>query len=66
MPSVNRYENRNTPDQQMAANARYREKQRNARNWLDEVATDLGLTRDQLVSSPAGQVAQLLRTHFNS
>lgn len=55
-----RYGNGNTPDQQKAADTRYRNKQRIMRTWVDEVAEGLGLTRDELISSPAVLVAELL------
>ena len=55
-----RYANGNTRDQQNAANTRYRRKQKIMRTWVDEVAEGLGLTRDELISSPAVLVAELL------
>ena len=55
-----RYGNGNTPDQQKAADTRYRDKQRIMRTWVDEVADGIGLTRDELISSPAVLVAELL------
>ncbi|MBG9330391.1 MULTISPECIES: hypothetical protein [Corynebacterium] len=44
-----RYSNGNTPKQQAEADSRYRAKQRGLRTWVDAVADDLGLTRDQLL-----------------
>lgn len=44
-----RYGNGNTPDQQKAADTRYRNKQRIMRTWVDEVAEGLGVTRDELI-----------------
>lgn len=58
--NVKRYANGNTRDQQNAANTRYRRKQKIMRTWVDEVADGLGLTRDELISSPAVLVAELL------
>lgn len=55
-----RYGNGNTPDQQKAADNRYRHKQRIMRTWVDDVAEGLGVTRDELISSPAALVAELL------
>lgn len=55
-----RYGNGNTPDQQKAADTRYRNKQRIMRTWVDEVAEGLGITRDELIGSPAVLVAELL------
>lgn len=55
-----RYGNGNTPDQQKAADTRYRNKQRIMRTWVDELAEGLGITRDELISSPAVLVAELL------
>lgn len=55
-----RYGNGNTPDQQKAADTRYRNKQRIMRTWVDELAEGLGITRDELIGSPAVLVAELL------
>lgn len=55
-----RYGNGNTPDQQKSADTRYRHKQRLMRTWVDGVAEGLGITRDELIKSPAGLVAELL------
>lgn len=55
-----RYGNGNTPDQQKAADNRYRHKQRIMRSWVDDVAEGLGVTRDELIGSPAILVAELL------
>ena len=54
------YGNGNTPDQQKAADTRYRRKQQALRTWVDDVAEGLGITRDELIKSPAGLVAELL------
>ena len=58
--NVKRYGNGNTPEQQKAADTRYRNKQRIMRTWVDELAEGLGITRDELISSPAVLVAELL------
>ncbi|MGV0362444.1 hypothetical protein ACUY2X_10205 [Corynebacterium minutissimum] len=61
MNAINRrYSNGNTRDQQNAANTRYRRKQQRLRSWVDDIAEQLGLTRDELISSPAVLVAELL------
>ena len=57
---MERYANGNTPEQQKRANARYRNKQKVMRTWVDDVAEGLGITRDQLIKSPAVLVAELL------
>lgn len=56
------YSNGYTPEQQNVANRRYRAKQRAMRGWIDEVADSLGITREQLVSMPSAQVAEVLRS----
>lgn len=56
------YSNGYTPEQQNVANRRYRAKQRAVRGWIDEVAEELGVTREQLVSMPSAQVAEVLRS----
>lgn len=58
--NVKRYANGSTRDQQNAANTRYRRKQQRMRTWVDEVAEWLGLSRDELIGSPAVLVAELL------
>ena len=57
---MKRYSNGNTRDQQKAANIRYRRKQQRMRTWVDDVAEGLGITRDELIGSPAVLVAELL------
>ena len=60
MDAMKRYANGNTRDQQNAANTRYRRKQQRVRSWVDDVAEGLGITRDELIGSPAVLVAELL------
>lgn len=62
--NTHRYGNANTPEQQSAADARYRERQRRLRTWADDLAESVGLTRDQLMTqSSAELVAKLLQSH---
>ena len=57
---MQRYANGNTPEQQKRANTRYRDKQKVMRTWVDDVSEGLGITRDELIKSPAALVAELL------
>ena len=56
------YSNGYTPEQQKVADQRYRAKQRAMRGWIDEVSEALGVTREQLLSMPTVQVAEVLRS----
>lgn len=65
MPSINRYDNRNTPDQQMAANARYRDRQKRTRDWLKSVS-GLAAIPEESITTPATAelVAAVIREHY--
>ena len=48
---MNRLPNGCTPDQQREYNRRYRTRQARYRDWMDGIATELGMTRDQLATA---------------
>lgn len=60
-----RYANGNTPQQQAAADHRYRQTQQQLRAWTDEIAAHLGLTRAELVTRLSPElVSELVRRHY--
>lgn len=60
--TTSRYANGSTPEQQREHNRRYRQKRSQALSWLDFIATENGMTRDQLTTESNAQlVAHLLR-----
>lgn len=66
MRTQERYASGTIKATQDRANRNYREKQKRMRTWVDDVSEELGVTRDQLLtSSNASLVAQLLKSHLN-
>lgn len=63
---VYRLPNGSTPQQQREDNRRYRQRQREARLWLDDVARGLGVEKRDLVSQDAALVAGILKNHFDN
>lgn len=62
--NTHRYRNGSTPDQQAAADRKYRERQRRLRAWTDDLAESVGLSRDQLLTlGNAELVSKLLQSH---
>lgn len=55
-----RYTNGNTPEQQQAADRRYREQQRRVRTWVDDVAREAGITKDQLLATSTATLVSAL------
>lgn len=51
-------------DRQVVAQQRHREKVRAERGWLAELADNLGVEPQQLVSHSAAAVAELMRTSY--
>lgn len=59
------YSNGRTRDEQIAANARYRRRQAHWRGWIDEIATQLGMTRDGLTTESNAQLVARLLEQYN-
>ncbi|MEJ5927951.1 hypothetical protein WG915_04875 [Corynebacterium sp. H128] len=56
-----RYTNGNTPEQQRAADQRYREEQRRVRAWIDSFAASAGMDKRRLLAlTPAIAAAYVL------
>ncbi|QFQ02285.1 hypothetical protein CUROG_04550 [Corynebacterium urogenitale] len=62
--AVARYKSGQIKATQDRADRNYRRRQRELRTWVDQVAGELGLSRDQLLTARNAElVAQLLKNH---
>ncbi len=67
LPAVSsqRYANGSTPEQQREHDRRYRQKRSQALGWLGFIATENGMTRDQLTTESNAQLVARLLDQYN-